>query len=205
MHRWAGSTVRDGLQRPPQDLGGDPIADADHRPADAGLLPWFREGHAALLAALQAAPDDLECWSFLPAPSARAFWARRQAHETTVHRVDAELAANEEPTVDPGVATDGIDELLTGFAARRRFKLRIEGTRTLAVHATDTDAHWHLTVSSEPVLTERSDQDADATLRGPASDVYLALWNRRSFGALDAYGDPELLSSWPELVRVTWW
>ena len=52
-----------------------------------------RQGCADLVAALAAAPDDLECWTFLPAPSPRAMWARRQAHETAIHRVDAELAA----------------------------------------------------------------------------------------------------------------
>ena len=38
-------------------------------------------------------PTTCECWTFLPAPSPRAMWARRQAHETAIHRVDAQLAA----------------------------------------------------------------------------------------------------------------
>ena len=62
-------------------------------PDDAELADWLRQGCAALVAALGAAPADLECWSFLPAPSPLAMWARRQAHETAIHRVDAELAA----------------------------------------------------------------------------------------------------------------
>jgi len=57
---------------------------------------------AAGSAALSAAPPDLRCWTFLPAPSPLAMWARRQAHETTVHRVDAELAA---ASVAPPAAT----------------------------------------------------------------------------------------------------
>lgn len=204
VHRWAATTVREARDRPPKDIGGDPLADAELRPTDGELVPWFREGHAALVSTLDSAPDDVECWAFLPAPSPKHFWTRRQTHETTVHRVDTELAANEEPVVDPAVASDGIDELLTGFVVRRRGKLRTERPRTLGVSATDTGAHWLLHVSSEPVVTERVDGAADATLRGPASDVYLALWNRLSLGALDAIGDAELLSSWRELVQVRW-
>lgn len=204
VHRWAATTVREKRDRPPSDVGGDPLADEVHRPADDLLLPWYLDSHATLLAALREASDDAQFWSFLPAPSPRAFWARRQAHEATMHRVDAELAGGAHTPVDPAVATDGIDELLTGFVVRRRGRLRTDQPRTLAVHATDTAQHWHLTISDEPVVAERSELEADVTVRGPASDVYLALWNRLSFGALDAYGDHELLSTWPELVRVRW-
>lgn len=36
----------------------------------------------------------VDCWTFLDAPSPLAFWARRQAHETAIHRADAQLAAD---------------------------------------------------------------------------------------------------------------
>jgi uncharacterized protein (TIGR03083 family) len=62
-------------------------------PGDAELLGWFRDGHAELVRALRSADPRLSCWTFLPAPSSLAFWARRQAHETAIHRADAESAA----------------------------------------------------------------------------------------------------------------
>ena len=62
-------------------------------PADAGLIAAYRDGHAALVAALRDADPDLECATFMPAPSPLAFWARRQAHETAIHRYDAQSAA----------------------------------------------------------------------------------------------------------------
>ena len=34
----------------------------------------------------------MRCFAFLPAPSPLAFWARRQAHETGIHRADVESA-----------------------------------------------------------------------------------------------------------------
>ena len=66
-------------------------------PPDDELVEWFRPGRAGLVAALSDAPADLECWTFLRAPSPLAHWARRQAHETTIHRVDTELAAGLSP------------------------------------------------------------------------------------------------------------
>ena len=73
--------------------------------------------------ALRSAPADLECWTFLPADSPLAFWARRQAHETTIHRVDVESISASLTPLDAQLSADGIDELLFGFASRGR-KLR---------------------------------------------------------------------------------
>lgn len=205
VHRWAATHVREPRTEDFDAIGGNPLRDADQRPADDVLLEWFREGHAELLSTLEQAPPDVQCWTFLRAPTPLAFWARRQAHETTMHRVDAELAAGELTSVEQAVAVDGIDELLTRFVTRNR-RLRSENAKTLAVHATDAPAYWHLTISGEPVDAKQVEEpvEADATVRGPASDVYLAVWNRLSFGALDAFGDAELLSSWAKLVRVRW-
>src|SRR6516165_11402188 len=113
VHRWATGYVAEArTEYSPTDLevlvGG--------WPADADMTDWFVEGHAKLVAALEAAPPDLACWTFLPAPSPRAMWARRQAHETAIHRVDAELAAGTaEHGFAPPFAADGVDELLTCF------------------------------------------------------------------------------------------
>ncbi|MPY76900.1 MAG: maleylpyruvate isomerase family mycothiol-dependent enzyme [Actinophytocola sp.] len=214
VHRWATRHVREALTSPGEAVepGADPHRDADRRPADDALLDWFREGHAALINAIESAPAELECWSFLPAPSPLVFWARRQTHETTMHGVDVELAADGPTPVDPAVATDGIDELVTGFVVRRSGKLRSDAPVTIALHASDTGVGWLLRVSTEPVVTERVTDlpasgavgGADVTVRGSAEDVYLALWNRRPLDALATIGDADALRAWPDLVRVRW-
>ena len=51
--------------------------------------------NANLIEALDSASPDLEAWTFLPAPSPLAMLARRQAHETAIHRYDAESAADD--------------------------------------------------------------------------------------------------------------
>jgi len=48
---------------------------------------------------LASAPPDLDCLTFLAAPSPLAMWARRQAHETAIHRVDAESPAARSPNL----------------------------------------------------------------------------------------------------------
>jgi len=90
VHRWATGFVAEGLASP---AGASEQEILGQGPADAELPEWFREGHAALVRALGAAGPDTNCWAFLAAPSPLAFWARRQAHETAIHRVDAERAA----------------------------------------------------------------------------------------------------------------
>ncbi|MER5193897.1 maleylpyruvate isomerase family mycothiol-dependent enzyme [Streptomyces sp. NPDC002755] len=200
VHRWATSFVAEGNPsfRPfdePPELDGDP------------LLEWFREGHLRLVGTLSSAPPDLRCWHFLPAPSALAFWARRQAHETAVHRVDAESARGRAPEeiareIAVDFAADGIDELLRGFHAREKSRVRTDGPRVLRVRATDTaDAVWTVRLSSEPPVTERNGEaDADCEVSGPAALLYLSLWNRLPLPAVT--GDAALATLWREKSAV---
>ncbi|MDX3639588.1 maleylpyruvate isomerase family mycothiol-dependent enzyme [Streptomyces sp. MB09-02B] len=223
VHRWATAFVAEKHPTPrplpdgPEELDGD------------ALLTWFEEGHRGLLDTLRAAPADLACWSFLPAPSPLAFWARRQAHETAVHRADAESALGDapgappvEPVVGPSVnsaadpaakiapnlpadfAVDGIDELLLGFHARPKSRVRTATPRVLRVRATDTDAVWTVRLSSGPPVAERVDvsraPDADCEITGPASRLHLALWNRLPFPAV--LGDPALAGLWRETSGI---
>ncbi|GAA4929980.1 maleylpyruvate isomerase family mycothiol-dependent enzyme [Streptomyces coeruleoprunus] len=203
VHRWATSFVVEGhtSYRPGS---GEPDLDGE------ALLEWFRRGHDRLVTALTEAPDTLECWTFLPAPSPLAFWARRQAHETTVHRVDAEsalgLVAGRSP-VGPGLAADGVDELLCGFHGRDKSRVRTGRPGTLRVRATDTGDAWTVRLSAEAPRTTRSDDGpADCELSGPAEALYLTLWNRLPIGtpAVAVSGEDRLAHLWRETSAVTW-
>ncbi|MEN8654060.1 maleylpyruvate isomerase family mycothiol-dependent enzyme [Streptomyces sp. 21So2-11] len=209
VHRWATMYVLEGhtSYRPGE---GEPKLDGD------ALLGWFREGHALLTAALGAAPEDLECWTFLPAPSPLAFWARRQAHETAIHRADAESALDGELSPLPtGFAVDGIDELLRAFHARRSSRVRTEKPAVLRVRATDSGDVWTVRLSQEaPRAVHRKPADAggqateeavtDCELSGPAERLYLTLWNRLPLGALTSAGDAALAALWREKSGITW-
>ncbi|MFG3496360.1 maleylpyruvate isomerase family mycothiol-dependent enzyme [Streptomyces sp. NPDC047928] len=202
VHRWAAAFVTEGYAsfHPEPD---EPAIDG------TALLDWYRESHGLLVGALTEAPATLECWTFLPAPSPRAFWARRQAHETAVHRVDAESAlpatAGRATPVEARFAADGVDELLCGFHAREKSRVRTAAPATLRVRATDTGDVWTVTLTERPPRTTRTDEGpADCELAGPADKLYLLLWNRLADAspAVTVSGDDRPLRLWRETSAV---
>lgn len=172
-------------------------------PSDAELIDWYLETNANLVRELTAAPADLECRTFLPAPSPLAMWARRQAHETAVHRFDAEPAGQTQTSFDPEFAADGIDEILCAFAPRGS-TFSIDSPGTMAVHTNDTDARWHVTMAPNGITTTGGERPADVTLIGSASDLYLALWNRGDDSTIEVVGNQDLLDTWHNGHRVRW-
>ncbi|MDX5576033.1 maleylpyruvate isomerase family mycothiol-dependent enzyme [Streptomyces sp. ID01-9D] len=204
VHRWAAAFVTEGHTDYRPD-GGEPALDG------AELLAWFREGHGHLVRSLEEAPADLDCWTFLPAPSPLAFWSRRQLHETAVHRVDAESALGGPLTPVPAErAVDGIDELLTGFHARPKSKVRSRKPRTLRVRAVDTEATWTVRISEDPPEAVRTaavdapEDGVDCELSGTAEGLYLTLWNRLPLAALSLRGDRSVARLWTDNSAVTW-
>ena len=205
VHRWATGYVA-GRRTEVWDVGLDEVVGT--WPEDAALAEWLRAGCMALADALAAAPGDLECWTFLPAPSPRAMWARRQAHETAIHRVDAELAAHAAVgPFAPAFAADGVDELLVCFVPRRSTKLKAETAAGLLVRCTDDDAAWVLRIGPEGVSTTPAPpgaDDGDCSVRGRAADLYRALWNRSGPEELVVAGDEAVLGLFLDAVHVRW-
>jgi uncharacterized protein (TIGR03083 family) len=211
VHRWAAGFVSERRQRPPDDPAESELLRGG--PPDAGLVGWFRDGHAALVRTLRTADPGLSCWTVLPGPSCVASWARRQAHETAIHRADAELADGKLTMPPAEFAADGIDELIMGFFARDQAKLtdaqRTAEHPTLQVRTTDTGDDWLVELIADGSLAasvRRGGWPADAALAGPAAGLYLLLWNR--CGPADCgvtvTGDAEVLASWQHGMRVTW-
>ena len=172
-------------------------------PDDDDLIDWYLETNANLVRALEVASPTDDMPTFLPAPSPLAMWARRQAHETAVHRFDAEDATGAGSGFEPAFAADGIDEMVSGFAPRAS-EFPTETTRTMVVHAADTADDWHLTLAPDGITTVRGNGPADVTLTGAASDLYLSLWNRGDDSRLAIQGDRDLLDLWHNSKRVRW-
>jgi uncharacterized protein (TIGR03083 family) len=202
VHRWATAHLRDARTTM---LPDDELERTNPLPADADLARWLAEGLAALTAALESAPADLDCWTFLPAPTAVRFWARRQAHETAIHRADAQAAAGAIAPFPAEFAVDGIDELLFGFFSRRWGKRPIsDQPKRLSLTATDAGVDWLVTVGPERATTVRGAGAADTRVAAPASDLYLFLWNRLPVSAVDTAGDQDLLELWRREARIQW-
>ena len=203
VHRWATSIVAVPRTQP-WNVDLDEVVGS--WPDEPQLLDWFEAGAEALVAALEQASPGLDCWTFLRAPSPLAMWARRQAHETAVHRADAELAARRRVSQFPAAfAADGIDELLTCFITRRSSSLRAPAPLTLGVRCHDADDDWLVRIGPDSVSTTTIGDDVpDCTLSGRAEDLYLALWSRPEMGALAVAGDRSVLGLFLERVHVRW-
>jgi uncharacterized protein (TIGR03083 family) len=219
IHRWAARHITEG---PAEVIDGPSEAEILRGgAADADLLGWFRAGHAALVETLASADPAVRCATFMPAPSPLAFWTRRQAHETAIHRADAELAAGPAdgpvPEYPPRFAADGIDELIMGFGQRRKYQPQSGPSASsgpsadagpLRVVTADTGDAWSVG-AREGLLQPRRETgaaDAGCTVSGPASGLYLYLWNRVHAAKADVTvtGDPGLLTSWQASVKVRW-
>ena len=172
-------------------------------PEDDHLTDFYLDTNANLVQELESAPADLEAMTFLPAPSPLAMWARRQAHETSIHRFDAQNAAGTTSGFDPTLAGDGIDELLTAFAPRAT-TFPIDAAKRMVVQATDTDDRWHVTMAPDGIAARRGDGPADVTLTGRAADLYLTMWNRGDDTGIEVTGDRDLLETWHNSVRIRW-
>jgi uncharacterized protein (TIGR03083 family) len=203
VHRWATGYVGD-RRTEMWDVDLDDIVGT--WPADLDLIDWFREGYKKLVHTLALAPVDLDCFTFLVATSPLAMWARRQAHETALHRVDAESPGSTITEFQPAFAADGVDELLSCFMTRPHPRTpKISRPSSVHVHATDTGDDWFIEISPETVVTSRRGGPADCTITAAAGDLYLLLWNRRSNADISVDGDRDLLELWRKDVQIRWY
>ena len=194
VHHWVAAILRNG-----QPDGFEfPV------PADDELFEVYDTGLQAMLKQLRATPERAVVWTYLPAPSAKLFWARRMAHETAIHRVDAQLAAGfGVADFDPEFAADGIDELLTGSATRFD-RSRLPGDQTISLTPLDSNAAWTLTIGPELISCRPlAVDDADLSVFGLAGDLYRWVWNRAGGDDVSLRGDLSLADRWREDFRIT--
>ena len=198
VHSWAAAILR----------GVDHSTFEFSPPEPHQLFEVYDTGLAALLEHLRTAPPDLDVWTIVPAESATLFWARRQAHETAIHRVDAELAAGygvQEFQAD--FAADGIDELLTVLAPRNfdsnGFCHGTSGDCQISLTPLDCNSSWTLSVGSNRLscLAESVD-NADLSVFGTVSDLYRWVWNRADDADVALRGDLGLTDRWRQNFRV---
>lgn len=129
------------------------------------VLGWWDGQRLALREALGRDPETP---AFSPYPGfavTAGDWTRRMAHETAIHRLDAESAREDAPRTrfSPAFANDGIDEFLTFLVPRRGF--------TIGVRVTTPERTWTVGTPGTEVS-------------GTADDVYRALYGRPNDAAL---------------------
>lgn len=175
----------------------------DDAPTGEAALTWWDNEYAAVLDFLDELDPHLPAWNWAPQPKQAGFWVRRMAHETAVHRWDAQMAIGLSEPIEPELAADGVSEVLDSWlpAGRRRGAADRIGVVQLA--ATDIEEEWFVRLRGEggialldtDTLLDDDDPPARALAQGTASDLMLALWGRVPFDVLDVSGDATLLPS----------
>jgi uncharacterized protein (TIGR03083 family) len=203
VHRWAAANLRG-------EPDHDTTASQAEGKAAASLLDWYTQGLGALADTVRATAEDAKAMVFLrDAPPPRRFWARRQAHETTIHSVDAVAARlGRWPTaadvaIDPLLAADGIDELLMGFITRGKGRLHSPEPYRLLVRTDDTGHAWTLRIGDGPIVANPGAiERPEIVFSGTAVQLYLSLWNRAD--ELTTNGRSDLIDQWRRQIRIRW-
>jgi uncharacterized protein (TIGR03083 family) len=202
--RWAHDIVATRAVEPPSDVALRDLSGATDDDA-AVLCASLSEASAALRATLAEAGPDAQMWCPV-GEGGSAFYARRFAYETAMHRADAALALGAEYTLEPDVAADAVDEWMELGSLPFHFEVHpwmcelLAPGRTIGLHATDTDAHWLLDLSGDVIAWRRADEPATAEIRAPVTDLLLAMYRRRPVAGLDITGDATLVDFWLERV-----
>ena len=198
IHRWANHlvAVRSPLRIPSREID----VQVPENPAD--FPEWLREGGDALISTLRATDLNFPMWTWGEDQHAR-FWARRMLHETLVHRVDMEQALEAEVRIQPKIAADGIEELLTNLPYAAYFSPSVVNLcgsgESLVLTATDLDVCWRIDLPPEGFRWSREPSSrASVTFRCAAGDLLLVLYRRRGVDVGVTEGDSSVLAHWLE-------
>jgi uncharacterized protein (TIGR03083 family) len=192
----AAHVVRGVITAPEKPVG----AVVDEPPAD--VLSWWDEQFANVRSTLEVIEEDMPAWNWAPQTKRAGFWHRRMAHETAIHRWDAQMAIGRGEPIDPKLAADGVAEVLDTYlpAGRRREPASMTGIAVL--DAVDIEQSWFIRLRGEGIALLDTDTIFDddehrpsVTASGPASDLDLALWGRVGLDVLDVSGDERMLAA----------
>jgi uncharacterized protein (TIGR03083 family) len=150
-----------------------------------------------LVLALAECEPDTPVWNWVfDGSGTAAFWARRMAHESSVHRYDAQASHGVVQPIDSELAGDGIDEFIDVIAPRIYGREGASGpTGSVAMSSSD-DGSWLLAL--EPNGISRLDvlSEPDVTVHATSSALLLATCGRVPWTSLAVTGDTDLLTRW---------
>jgi uncharacterized protein (TIGR03083 family) len=180
----------------------------------ATVIEWYEQSATELAAVFEAVEPDEPTWTWWPPDQTVGFWMRRMAHETAVHRWDAQLAHNLNRIIrrpdDPvhaepiarELAQDGIDEALTVYQPQWcRPQSQVPGRgEAFRFQQADGPAAWVVRFEGQGMEASPELSAADVTIRGDASALLLFLWHRIPADELEILGDRSLVDRYFELV-----
>ena len=178
-------------------------------PPDSDVLSFFEHHAAELLDVLSAADPATPAATWYPADQTVGFWRRRMAHESVIHRLDAELAHSAVTAVDAALGADGIDEILLIMMTGAPEWSKTKSTdAVVAITETDGGRSWRLRAGeftgtsprgnryvAEPTFfIDTSDSAPAASITGAAGVLDAWLWGRGDLSSVTVIGDSSLVA-----------
>ena len=187
-HRWVTEMVSTLADEPASDTSfRDLSVFTDEDPALLG--PILTEGAELLAATLGETDPDAPMWT--PTPHGTAgFYARRFAHETAMHRADAELALRADFALDAELAVDGIEEWLELGSTTFSFRNSPADAGTARSWSHHRPAHRRLCgelggrLTGDAIEWRRGVEDAAVSVTGLVTDLLLVIYERRGRSAI---------------------
>ncbi|MFG2037315.1 maleylpyruvate isomerase family mycothiol-dependent enzyme [Dactylosporangium sp. NPDC048998] len=201
--KWAAIVGAGPADAPPARSAseGAPVAPRERE----ALLAWLAASTQQLLDALREAGPDRGCWTWWAgsqSPQTCGAVARHQLQEVAVHTYDAQVTLGAPQPLPGEVALDGVEEFLSTCCATTA--AWPHEPAVVDYHATEGRS-WRLRLSADGVRTARLPESgtmpdaADASARGTAGDLVLALYGRIPLDFLKLDGDRrhfDLLATW---------
>ncbi len=176
--------------------------EAGPRPEWEAALDGLHRELTGTIETLEALDADFPAWNWAPQAKKASFWQRRMAHEISVHRWDAESAAERPTPIETKLAADGVSEVLDTWlpAGRRQGPTDLQGVVQLV--ANDVGYEWFVRLRGPGValldtgtILDSDDHHTRAQATGPASDLLLMLMGRVRTDRLVVTGDPRLITA----------
>lgn len=175
-------------QAPPDDL--------------SDVAEYLADALDDLVAALSGSDPDTPVWNWSEDNQTAQFWARRMAHESSVHRYDAQRALDLAQPVDADLAHDGLDELIDLIVPRVIVRDSPQlPTGIFVFGATDDASQWCIRLEGDKIERLDITKEPDVTVQGTASALLLAAYGRVKWSSLEIVGDESLLDEWTAALR----
>ncbi|HZD18521.1 MAG TPA: maleylpyruvate isomerase family mycothiol-dependent enzyme [Actinomycetota bacterium] len=173
-------------------------------PADRDPVEWLADAHERLLEMFERSEPSTPSATWWPSDQTVGFWARRMAHETAIHRTDAELATMTVTPIEADLAVDGVDEILVVMLAGDWSDEPDDGVTGQRVAIATGGRSWRVELEPDSVVVVPDGDEIDAAVGGEPQDVVRWLWGRSPDERVTRSGDAatlQLLRS--RLVRAT--
>ena len=192
VHRWALRLVRSRATK------GGPRKEYEERDP-VRLVAWFEEGLESLATELAGVDPNDAVWS--PTDHTAGFWQSRMAHETAIHRWDAQSAFGYAQPIERRLAATGIPESLAIHIVGPVRGTAVGGHgESVALRCDDTVDAWRVMLLPDEVRFEEGQQKATSGVAGTASDVWLFMTGRPA-ARIHILGDTTVVAHLQKIIR----